>query len=58
METFTTWDIQDGLKTETQRRAFLRHVMKEHGGDPEYITLCLAEIAKARGIQEAMKDNA
>lgn len=56
-EKITPWDIQDSdtMKTEKGRRVFLKHVLETYGDDPVFITRCLSEVTRARGIENVAK---
>ena len=40
------WNIQDHLKTEEDRQAYLEAALEEAGDDPVYIAHVLGDIAK------------
>ena len=41
------WDIQDHLKTDEDRQAYLEAALEEAGDDPVYIAHILGDIAKS-----------
>ncbi|WP_179989073.1 MULTISPECIES: addiction module antidote protein [unclassified Acinetobacter] len=44
------WDIQDHLKTDEDRQAYLEAALEEAGDDPVYIAHILGDIAKSYGM--------
>ncbi len=55
-EKFTKWDVADGLKTEKDRRAFLKAALADHGDDPAFIAQCLGAVARSRGMAKVARD--
>ncbi len=44
------WDIQDHLKTDEQRQAYLDAALAEAGDDPLYVAQVFGDIAKSYGM--------
>jgi probable addiction module antidote protein len=49
----TKWNIQDYLKTEEDRQAYLDAAIEE--GDPRMIMTAMHDVAKARGITKTAR---
>jgi probable addiction module antidote protein len=54
-EMFTKWDIVDHLKTEKDINAYMTVVLREYGDDAEFVSKCLGDIARARGMAKIAK---
>lgn len=52
----TQWDIQDHLKTEEDRQAYLNAALEEAADDPEYIAQILGDIAKSYGMSKLAQE--
>ena len=50
------WDIQDHLKTEDDRQAYLEAALEEAGDDPVYIAHVLGDIAKSYGMTKLAQE--
>lgn len=50
------WDIQDHLKTEADRQAYLEAALAEAGDDPVYIAHVLGDIAKSYGMTKLAQE--
>ena len=50
------WNIQDHLKTEEDRQAYLEAALEEAGDDPVYIAHVLGDIAKSYGMTELAQE--
>lgn len=50
------WNIQDHLKTEEDRQAYLEAALEEAGDDPIYIAHVLGDIAKSYGMTKLAQE--
>ena len=50
------WDIQDHLKTDEDRQAYLEAALEEAGDDPVYIAHILGDIAKSYGMTKLAQE--
>lgn len=50
------WNIQDHLKTEEDRQAYLEAALEEAGDDPVYIAHVLGDIAKSYGMTKLAQE--
>ncbi|MFL1475211.1 addiction module antidote protein [Acinetobacter baumannii] len=50
------WNIQDHLKTEEERQAYLEAALEEAGDDPLYIAHVLGDIAKSYGMTKLAQE--
>ncbi|MCW8041133.1 MULTISPECIES: addiction module antidote protein [Acinetobacter] len=50
------WNIQDHLKTEEDRQAYLEAALEEAGDDPAYIAHVLGDIAKSYGMTKLAQE--
>ena len=50
------WNIQDHLKTEDDRQAYLEAALEEAGDDPIYIAHVLGDIAKSYGMTKLAQE--
>ena len=50
------WDIQDHLKTDEDRQAYLEAALEEAGDDPVYIAQILGDIAKSYGMTKLAQE--
>lgn len=50
------WDIQDHLKTDEDRQAYLDAALEEAGDDPIYIAHILGDIAKSYGMTKLAQE--
>ncbi|RKG47394.1 putative addiction module antidote protein [Acinetobacter cumulans] len=50
------WSIQDHLKTEEDRQAYLEAALEEAGDDPIYIAHVLGDIAKSYGMTKLAQE--
>ena len=50
------WDIQDHLKTDEDRQAYLEAALEEAGDDPIYIAHILGDIAKSYGMTKLAQE--
>ena len=50
------WDIQDHLKTDEDRQAYLEAALEEAGDDPVYISHILGDIAKSYGMTKLAQE--
>lgn len=50
------WNIQDHLKTEDDRQAYLEAALEEAGDDPVYIAHVLGDIAKSYGMTKLAQE--
>lgn len=50
------WNIQDHLKTEEDRQAYLEAALGEAGDDPVYIAHVLGDIAKSYGMTKLAQE--
>ena len=50
------WDIQDHLKTDEHRQAYLEAALEEAGDDPVYIAHILGDIAKSYGMTKLAQE--
>lgn len=54
--TLSKWDIQDHLKTEEDRQAYLNAALEVAADDPEYIAQILGDIAKSYGMSKLAQE--
>ena len=50
------WNIQDHLKTDEDRQAYLEAALEEAGDDPVYIAHVLGDIAKSYGMTKLAQE--
>ena len=50
------WDIQDHLKTDEDRQAYLEAALEEAGDDPVYIAHILGDIAKSYSMTKLAQE--
>ena len=50
------WDIQDHLKTDEDRQAYLEAALEEAGDDPVYIAHILGDLAKSYGMTKLAQE--
>ena len=50
------WDLQDHLKTDEDRQAYLEAALEEAGDDPVYIAHILGDIAKSYGMTKLAQE--
>lgn len=50
------WNVQDHLKTEEDRQAYLEAALEEAGDDPTYIAHVLGDIAKSYGMTKLAQE--
>ncbi len=54
--TLKKWDIQDHLKTEEDRQAYLEAALEDAADDPAYIAHVLGDIAKSYGMTKLAQE--
>lgn len=50
------WDIQDHLKSQEDRQAYLEAALEEAGDDPVYMAHVLGDIAKSYGMTKLAEE--